>query len=211
VSSYDPPPQQWRRRSRGDSKRSWRANRRRLPRRQQRKRPPQRQQIRRRQHPLRPRSRCLPKHRSLRHLPHQRNQRHRQVSLQRHRQVSLQRHQPVSPQLRRGRRLVRDQACHGTPAKSRPPLGLVRRRVPYRGHGLALLEDFLVHQLRGGLAHRGREIIRSPPRKEWVGPVRHVLLETADSLQDRVHPPAAASQAQEAGQELRECRGPTRQ
>ncbi len=67
-------------------------------------------------------------------------------------------------------------------------------------------------QLRGGLVPRGREIIRSPPRKEWAGPVRRVLVETAGHLQqDSVHPPAAASQAQEAGQELRECRGPTRQ
>jgi hypothetical protein len=68
-----------------------------------------------------------------------------------------------------------------------------------------------VPQLRGGLARRGPEIIRSPPRKEWVGLVRRVPVETADHLQDRVHPPAAASQAQEAGQELPECRGPTRQ
>jgi hypothetical protein len=64
---------------------------------------------------------------------------------------------------------------------------------------------------RDALVPRGPAIIPSPPRKEWVGPVRRVPVETADHPQDRVHPPAAASQAQEAGQELPECRGPTRQ
>lgn len=87
----------------------------------------------------------------------------------------------------------------------------MRRLVRYRGHGLGLPEDFLVPKLGGVLAPRGLEIIRSLPRKEWVGPARRVPVETLHHLQDRVHPPAAASQAQEAGQEFPECRGPTRQ
>jgi hypothetical protein len=68
-----------------------------------------------------------------------------------------------------------------------------------------------VPQLRGVRAPRGREIIRSPPRKEWVNPVRRVPAETADDLQDRVRPPAAPRQPQEAAQELPECRDPTPQ
>jgi hypothetical protein len=70
-----------------------------------------------------------------------------------------------------------------------------------------------VPQLGGVRAPPGREIIRSPPRKEWVNPVRRVPVpaETADDLQDRVRPPAAARQPQEAARGLPECRGPTRQ
>jgi hypothetical protein len=68
-----------------------------------------------------------------------------------------------------------------------------------------------VPQLRGGLAPRGPEIIRSPPRKEWVGPVRRVPAETANDLQDRVRPRAAPRQPREAAQGLPECRDPTRQ
>ena len=98
----------------------------------------------------------------------------------------------------------------GLPARPLPLPELVRRQLPRRGHGLGLPEDFPEPQLGGDRVRRGPEIIRSPPRKEWVGPVRHVPVETADHLQDRVHPPAAASQAQEAGQELQECRDLTR-
>ena len=65
--------------------------------------------------------------------------------------------------------------------------------------------------LGGVRAPRGLEIIRSLRRKEWVGLARRVPVETLHHLPDRVHPPAAASQAQEAGQEFPECRGPTRQ
>lgn len=46
-------------------------------------------------------------------------------------------------------------------------------------------------QLRGGLAPRGPEIIRSPPRKEWVGPVRRVQVETADHPQELARPRVA--------------------
>jgi hypothetical protein len=65
----------------------------------------------------------------------------------------------------------------------------------------------------GGVrAHRGRETIRSLPRKEWVNPVRRVPAETADDLQDRVRPRAAPRQPrEEAAQGLPECRDPTRQ
>ena len=87
----------------------------------------------------------------------------------------------------------------------------MRRRVPYPGPGLGLPEDFLVPQLGAVQALRGRGIIRSLPRKEWASPVRRVPLETADDLQDRVRPPAAARQPQEAAQALPECRDPTRQ
>jgi hypothetical protein len=68
-----------------------------------------------------------------------------------------------------------------------------------------------VPHLGGVRAPRGLEIIRSLPRKAWVGPVRRVPVATVHHLQDRVHPRAAASQAQEADQALPECRGPTRQ
>ena len=76
----------------------------------------------------------------------------------------------------------------------------MRRPVPYRGHGRGLLEDFLAPQLLGVRAPRGRETIRSPPRKEWVNPVRRVPAETADGLQDRVRPRAAPRQHLEAAQ-----------
>jgi hypothetical protein len=68
-----------------------------------------------------------------------------------------------------------------------------------------------VPQLAGVRAPRGLEIIRSLPRKEWASPVRGVPVETADDLQDRVRPPAAARQPQQAAQALPECRDPTRQ
>lgn len=87
----------------------------------------------------------------------------------------------------------------------------MRRRLPYRGHVLGLLEDFLAPQLRGVQAPRGRETIRSPPRKEWVNRVRRAPAETADDLQDRVPQPAEPRQHREAAQALPECRDPTRQ
>jgi hypothetical protein len=68
-----------------------------------------------------------------------------------------------------------------------------------------------VPQLGGVRAPRGLEIIRSLPRKVWAGPVRRVPREMAGDLQDRVRPPAAARQPQEAAQALPECRDPTRQ
>ena len=111
-------------------------------------------------------------------------------------------HQRASPRLRRSRRRLRDQACRGPRPDPRPPLGLVRRPGPHRGHGLGPPEDFLAPQLRGVLVLRGPAITRSPPRKEWVGPVRRVPAETALDLQDRARPPAAARQRQAAAQEL---------
>ena len=191
MSSYDPPPQRWRRRSRGDSRRSWRANRRRRRRRQQRKQQLQRQPMPCRQHPLRLRWRSPPKHRQSRQQPHQR-------------------HQQLSRWHRRRRRRLRDQACRETPAKPRPPLGLVSRQVLHRGHGPGLPEDCQALRRRGVLVLRGQAITRSPPRKEWVSPVHRVPAETALDLPDHARPPAALRWLQAAAQELRECPDPTR-
>ena len=192
MSSYDPPHQPWRRRSRDDSRRSWRASRRRRPRRQQRRHRPQRRPTRcRKQQPLRLPWRWLPKHRQSRQQPHQR-------------------HQQLSRQHRRRRRRLRDQACRETPAKPRPPLGSGRRQVLHRGHGLGPPEDCQALRRRGVLVRRGQAITRSPPRKEWVSPVRRVPAETALDLPDHARPPAARHWHQAAAQELRECHGPTR-
>ncbi len=172
MSSYDPPPQRWRRRSRGDSRRSWRANRRRRRRRQQRKQQLQRQPMPCRQHPLRLRWRSPPKHRQSRQQPHQR-------------------HQQLSRRHRRRQRRLRDQACREIPAKPHPPLGLVRSPVLHPGPVPGPPEDCPAPQLRGVLVPRGPAIIPSPPRREWVSPARRVAVETAPDLQDHVRQPAA--------------------
>ncbi len=82
----------------------------------------------------------------------------------------------------------------------------------HHGHGQGQPVDCRERRLRGVLVPRGPATIPSPPRKEWVNPVRRVPGEMADDLRDRVHPPAAPPrQPQEAAQGLPECRDPTRQ
>ena len=82
--------------------------------------------------------------------------------------------------------------------------------MPHRGHGPGRLEDCPAPQRRGVLVLRGQAITRSPPRKEWVNPVRRVPAETALDLPDHARPPAARHWLQAAAQELRECHDPTR-
>ncbi len=99
--------------------------------------------------------------------------------------------QQFSRQLRRSRRRLRDQACRELPAKPRPPLGLVRRPVPHRGPGQGPPGDCQAPRLRGVLVLRDPATTRSPPRKEWVSPVRRVPAETAPALPDHARPQAA--------------------
>jgi hypothetical protein len=206
VSSYDPPPQRWRRRSRGDSRRSWRASRRRRRKRQQRRQQPQRRPMPPRQHPRRLRWRLPPKHRQRRHQPRQRHQLSRQPRRSR-RQPRRSRRQPRRSrrQPRRSRRRLRGPACPGHPAKLRPLPGLVRRPVPHLGPVRDRPEGCPAPRVPGVLVLLGLAIIPSPPRKEWVSPVRRVPVETAPDLQDHARQPDAPHQRQVAVQGLRAC------
>jgi hypothetical protein len=202
VSSYDPLPQLWRRRSRDDSKRSWRASRRqprkRQPRRRQpRRRRPQRRLTGRRQRPRRPLLRWLPRRQQWPRPPRPRYQRHQQ-----HRQVR---------RLRRSRRRFRAQACHGLRAKPRLPLGSAKRPAPpHHGRVPGPPEDSPALQLHGVPVRRGPATTRSPPRREWVGRVRRVPARTPLDLGSRVHLPAVLRWPLAVAQEFRECHDPTR-
>ena len=198
MSSYDPLPQPWRRRSRDDSRRSWRASRR-----QPRRRQPRRHRLRRR----RPRRRLT----GPRQRPHRRRWRwppRRQPS-PRQRHQRHQRHQRFR-RLRRSRRRSRVRAYPGPQAKPRLQLGPTKCPPPHHGHVQDPPEDSPALLLRGVPVPRGPATTRSPPRREWVGRVRRVPARTALDLGKRVRLLAALHWHRAVAQEFRECHDPTR-
>ena len=91
----------------------------------------------------------------------------------------------------------------------RRPLGSAKDRLPRRGHGLVLPEDFRALPLGAARALRGLATTRSHPRREWVRRVHHVPRRMAPDLahHDRLE---AMLRLRVRAPAYRACRDPTR-